>query len=76
MQRVLSSNLGEVYVEVKNLSTESGLKDINLCVKKGEILGIGGLPDSGKSLTGRALFGLEIILNGEIKIGGKDLRAT
>jgi ribose transport system ATP-binding protein len=72
-KQVLSSNLGEVRVEVKNLSTDSGLKDINLWVKQGEILGIGGLPDSGKSLAGRALFGLERILSGEIKIGGKDI---
>jgi ribose transport system ATP-binding protein len=73
VRQVLTTNHGKVCLEVKNLSTDSGLKDINLSVKKGEILGIGGLPDSGKSLVGRALFGLEKIISGEIQIRGENI---
>jgi ribose transport system ATP-binding protein len=70
---VLNPDLGATALEVNHLSTESGLKDVSLSARKGEIVGIGGLPDSGKSLLGRALFGLESILSGEIKIHGKDI---
>jgi ribose transport system ATP-binding protein len=73
VQQALTTDLGDVCLEVNHLCTDSGLKDINLNVKKGEILGIGGLPDSGKSLIGRALFGLEKITCGEIKIRGEDI---
>ena len=67
----LNTDFGDTTLEVSNLSTASGLKGIDLSVKKGEILGIGGLPDSGKSLLGRALFGLEEITSGSIRIRGK-----
>jgi ribose transport system ATP-binding protein len=70
---VLKADLGTKSLEVHHLSTESGLKDVSFYVRKGEIVGIGGLPDSGKSLLGRALFGLENILSGEIKIHGKGI---
>jgi ribose transport system ATP-binding protein len=73
VNHVLNANLGTTSLEVHRLSTESGLKDISLHVRRGEIVGVGGLPDSGKTLLGRALFGLENILSGEIKIHGENI---
>lgn len=67
----LNTKIGKKTLEVKNLSTVSGLRDINLTVRQGEILGIGGLPDSGKTLVGRALFGLEEITQGSITLNGE-----
>ncbi|MBO5092812.1 MAG: sugar ABC transporter ATP-binding protein [Lachnospiraceae bacterium] len=49
----------ESVVTVDGVSTEGGLKDISFSLKKGEILGIGGLTDSGMHDLGRAVFGLE-----------------
>ena len=57
---------------VNHLWTESGLEDISFHLRKGEILGIAGLPDSGKSLVGRALYGLEEIKKGEILVNDKN----
>ncbi len=66
----LGMELGEKVLQVKNLSTESGLKNITFDLKAGQILGFAGLPDSGKSNVGRALFGLDKITEGEITIFG------
>jgi ribose transport system ATP-binding protein len=46
-----------VALTVENLSTP-GLEGISFKLRAGEILGIGGLPDSGKDVLGEALFGL------------------
>ena len=62
----LDHNIGELTLELRNISTESGLKNIDLHLFKGEILGIGGLPGSGKALIGRVIFGLEKITEGKI----------
>ena len=64
---------GPTLIGVNHLWTKSGLQDISFHLKKGEILGIAGLPDSGKSLVGRALYGLEEIKNGEILVNGKNV---
>jgi ribose transport system ATP-binding protein len=60
-------------IELKDISTKSGLKNISLKLNKGEVLGIGGLPGSGKSFIGRAIFGLDKILCGEILLNGKNI---
>lgn len=60
-------------LELKNICTKSGLININFKVNKNEVVGIGGLPDSGKSFIGRTIFGLDKILNGEILLNGKSI---
>jgi len=57
-------------LEIDSLSTEY-LKDINFSLRKGEILGIGGLVGSGRTEVARALFGLDQIIDGEIRINGE-----
>ena len=61
----------ENILEVKNLSTKK-LKGINFEVKKGEILGIAGIVGAGKTEVAKALFGLDKILEGEIKLKDKN----
>ena len=57
----------EVVVEVDNLSTVRGLSGFSMQLHKGEILGIGGLSHCGMHELGRALFGLERALGGEVR---------
>lgn len=57
---------GEDVMTMENVSTESGLKDISFSLRKGEILGIGGLTDSGMHDLGRAMFGLEKCERGRV----------
>ena len=62
--------LDEVVLEVSGL--KSGLlKDINFKLRKGEILGFGGLVGAGRTEVARALFGLDDVESSEIKIHGK-----
>ncbi|MBI9105933.1 MAG: sugar ABC transporter ATP-binding protein [Spirochaetales bacterium] len=61
----------ETILEVKNLSTEGFLKNINFKLNKGEILGFGGLVGAGRTEVARAIFGLDAIVKGEIFIHGK-----
>lgn len=53
------------------------LKDVNLEVYKGEIVGIGGLTDCGMHDIGRLLFGVNRPRMGKVLLGnGKEIRNT
>jgi len=62
---------GEVALEVKNLSGPSGISDINLTVRAGEIVGLSGLVGSGRTEVARAIFGADRVSEGEIKLFGE-----
>lgn len=50
---------GHTILDVKNLSFEDKLKNINFSLREGEILGITGLAGSGRSLLANCLFGVK-----------------
>ncbi len=56
----------EVVLKADCITTLSTLTCFDLELHKGEILGIGGLSDCGMHLIGRALFGVEKILDGKV----------
>ena len=70
--------IGEVALEVKNLSTKGFLKDISFKVHAGEIVGFAGLVGAGRSEVMRAVFGIDPRENGEIFVRGKpvNIRST
>ncbi len=70
----VDSKPGNTLLEVEELSTEGGLKNVCFQLHAGEVLGFGGLLGSGKDDIGRAIFGLEKITTGNIKLEGKSLR--
>ena len=57
---------GEDVITVENVCTEGGLKNVSFALKKGEILGLGGLTDSGMHDLGRTVFGLEKCEKGSV----------
>jgi ribose transport system ATP-binding protein len=59
----------EVVLSAENISIDGRLDDISFEVHKGEILGFGGLSDSGIHSIGRAVFGLEKIKSGAVRLG-------
>ena len=63
---------GEVLLELKNVSG-NGLKNVSLQVKKGEILGLGGLIGSGRTELAQLLFGVKRPSAGEILLHGKKI---
>jgi ABC-type sugar transport system ATPase subunit len=68
--RTQRSGAGEVIISVSNLTTRK-LKDISFELRGGEVLGVAGLVGSGRSELGAALFGIDRILGGEIRLHGK-----
>ena len=60
-----------VVLEVKNLSSAPGVRDVSFKVHRGEILGLGGLVGAGRSETVEAIFGLRLRQQGELLLNGK-----
>lgn len=63
---------GEVALSLKNLScSESGVRNINLDVRAGEVLGLAGLVGAGRTELARVLFGLTPADGGQINLHGR-----
>lgn len=60
----------EIILEVNGISTDK-IKDISFKLRKGEILGVAGLVNSGRTETLRAIYGLDRLKSGEMLIDGK-----
>lgn len=63
--------LGDVVLELKGLHREREFSDINLNVRKGEIIGVTGLLGDGRSELFATVFGCNVHYQGEILINGK-----
>ena len=66
-----AAEIGDPMLEVKGLNRKGALEDINLEVRKGEVLGIAGLVGAGRTELARAIFGADPIDSGEITLNGK-----
>src|SRR5450830_862759 len=65
---------GEEVLSVKDLSSKTnGLTDINMHLRKGEIVGLAGLVGSGRTELARVIFQLDKHESGEIYYFGKPL---
>jgi rhamnose transport system ATP-binding protein len=65
------NKIGEVALEVKNLSLPGIFHDISFDVRKGEIVGLGGLVGAGRTDVARAIFGIAKAESGTIEVHGK-----
>lgn len=59
---------GEVVLDVQSLSGATRFKSASLTLRRGEVLGIAGLVGSGRTELLRAIFGLDAIASGTIKV--------
>lgn len=66
-------HIGEIVLEVKGLAS-TYVKDINFCVRKGEILGLFGLMGAGRTETVETIVGDRKMTDGEVRIEGKPVR--
>lgn len=64
----------EVVMELKGVNLGDQLKDFNLQIHKGEILGIGGLSHCGMHTLGKVLFGAKKPSSGSVLIRGRALK--
>jgi rhamnose transport system ATP-binding protein len=67
--------LGEVVLETRNLGHRgSGVRGVNLALRRGEILGLSGLVGAGRTELARVLFGLALADSGELLVRGEKVR--
>lgn len=68
-------NIGEVVLETKNISGANGkFKDVNIQVRKGEVVGLAGLMGAGRTEVMRALFGMDKLESGVVLVNGKEIK--
>lgn len=61
----------ELALELTAVSTAAGLNDVNLTVGKGEIVGVYGLMGAGRTELLRAIYGLDPLTEGVMKLDGE-----
>ncbi len=61
-----------VMLELRGLSTELGHADLDLKVRKGEIVGLYGLVGAGRTELAKCILGRHAITGGEIAVEGRD----
>ncbi len=64
---------GAVALEVAGLKAPPLVRDISFSVRRGEILGLGGLVGAGRSEAVESIFGLRPRLGGSIRIDGREI---
>ncbi len=66
---------GAVLLELRGVGCrETGVRDVSLELRAGEILGLAGLVGAGRTELARILFGLTPADSGEIRLAGKPVR--
>jgi ribose transport system ATP-binding protein len=74
----LPHEIGEVVLELRELAGEDLPREVNLSLRRGEILGVAGIVGAGRTELVRAVFGLEPVRLGEVKVlavgGGRGSR--
>ncbi len=71
-----SSVIGEVALQVEGLTLPGVFHDITFTVRKGEIVGLGGLVGAGRTDVARALFGVAPAASGQITVNGQVVSIT
>lgn len=65
----------DVHLKVEHLTLKGKFEDVSFDVKRGEILGFGGLVGAGRTEVMMALFGYTPADSGKIYVNGEELRA-
>ena len=61
-------------LELDGIVTNSGVRDVSFTVNVGEVFGLGGMLGSGRTEIVRAIYGLDRIEGGHIRLDGKEVR--
>jgi rhamnose transport system ATP-binding protein len=69
-----AAKIGDVLLDVRNLTRVGAFRDISFSVRSGEIVGLAGLVGAGRTEVARVLFGLDRADSGEVRLDGKRVR--
>jgi len=64
----------EMLLELDGVTTDNGVHGVSLSVRRGEVFGLGGVLGSGRTEIARAIFGVDPLTGGGIRIAGKAVR--
>ena len=64
----------ESLLEARDLRTPALPSGVSFVVRRGEVLGLGGLIGSGRSAIARAIYGVDPLVGGELVLDGRSLR--
>ena len=62
---------GEEYLSLNKVSKQGFIKEFDLTIRKGEVLGLAGLLGSGRTEIAKLLYGIEKPETGEILVQGR-----
>jgi len=65
------SQIGEAALKVEGLTLPGVFDDVSFTVRKGEIVGLGGLVGAGRTDVARAIFGVAPAASGTVEVDGK-----
>ncbi|MBN7130607.1 sugar ABC transporter ATP-binding protein [Burkholderia multivorans] len=68
------AKIGEVVLEVRNATRHGVFRNVSFEVRRGEIVGLAGLIGAGRTEVARAIFGLDLLDDGEIVLNGEPLQ--
>ena len=66
----------DTVFEIKNYTLKGTFEDVNISLKRGEILGISGLVGAGRTETMKSVFGLLPHDSGEVYLEGEKIKAN
>ena len=67
----IANATNQVVLQALGISTRNGVDKVDLTLHAGEVLGLGGVLGAGRTEIARALFGVDPLTAGEIRIDGK-----
>jgi rhamnose transport system ATP-binding protein len=66
--------IGDVVLEVNDLTNPAYFRNVSFTVRKGEIVALAGLVGSGRSEIARSIFGVDSYESGSVKVNNKPLK--
>lgn len=72
----VNNSSAETILEVKDITTAQGVSSVSFDLRKGEVLGLGGVLGSGRTEIANALFGVDKVISGQIHLHGKPIHIS
>jgi rhamnose transport system ATP-binding protein len=70
------ASFGDALLQVENLTISGKFENVSFALHAGEILGLAGLIGAGRTDVARALFGIQPLDEGTIKIDGREVSVS
>jgi ABC-type sugar transport system ATPase subunit len=73
-RREPKDTIGDIVFKAKGLTKHGEFQDVSFAVRRGEIVTLAGLIGAGRTEVGRAIFGAEVLQEGELYLNGVRIR--